>query len=68
MNRYNVLVETTIEGTVYPASSIVELTEEVAASLVEAGNLELIASEEVTASEPVSTETSEPTASEEVVA
>jgi hypothetical protein len=67
MNRYNVLVEVTIDGTVYPVSSVVELTEEVAASYVEAGNLELVV-DEATASEPVETVASEPTASEEVAA
>jgi hypothetical protein len=45
MNRYNVLVEVTVEGTVYPVGSIVELTEEVAAPLVEAGELSLVVDE-----------------------
>lgn len=42
MNRYNVLVEITIEDAVYPVGSIVELEAEVAAPSVEAGELELI--------------------------
>ena len=45
MNRYNVLVEVTIEGTLYPVSSVVELSEEVAAPFVEAGQLSLVVDE-----------------------
>ena len=45
MNRYNVLVEVTVEGTVYPVSSVVELSEEVAAPLVEAGTIALVVDE-----------------------
>jgi len=53
MNRYNVLVEMTIEDAVYPVGSVVELEAEVAAPSVEAGELELVVDEAPTAVEKI---------------
>ncbi len=43
MPKYNVLVEFELEGIAQAVGSQVELTEEVAAPLVEAKNVELVA-------------------------
>lgn len=46
MPKFKVLQEVEIEGTTHAVDSEVELTDEVAAPLVEAGSLEAVASQE----------------------
>jgi hypothetical protein len=69
MNKYKVITEVEINGSLQFVGTEVELSAEDAASFVEAGQLEIVSesapvAEEATASEPVETVTSEPTTSD----
>lgn len=66
MNKYRVIAEVEINGSLQFVGTEIELSAEDAASFVEAGQLEIVGesapvAEEATPSEPVSTETSEDT-------